>query len=249
MIIDNPGAQHIPELRRIWAQAFGDSEAFLDSFFETGFSYERCRCVLQGNVPVAAVYLFPCQWQEKKIAYLYALAVEKDHQKQGLSRLLLTDTHAMLRRNGYAGAIMEPASESLRQYYERLGYRRFGGRQTMEASASDVAVSVFQLGCLGYEQSRRQLLPDNGVLQEGAFTALLATQADFYGGDGFVAAVSKEQPMVLEFLGDERKIPGLLAALQWQSGEVRLPGGEATGVYLDFSGDSALPDYFGLPMD
>ena len=249
MIIDNPGAQHIPALRRIWSQAFGDSEEFLDCFFETGFSYERCRCVLQGNEPVAAVYLFECRWMEKRIAYLYALAVEQQHQKQGLSRLLLTDTQAMLQRIGYAGAIMEPASESLRGYYESLGYRSFGGRRTLQVLAAENPIPFSRLGVLGYEQSRRQLLPDNGVLQEGAFTALLATQADFYGGDGFVAAVSKEQPRILEFLGEEKKIPGLLSALQWPKAEVRLPGGESTAVYMDFSDEKALPAYFGLPMD
>lgn len=249
MIIDNPGLQHIPALRHIWAQAFGDSEEFLDCFFEAGFSCERCRCVLQGNEPVAAVYLFDCRWQEKKIAYLYALAVEKSHQKKGLSRLLLTDTHARLQQGGYAGAMMEPASESLRRYYESLGYRSFGGRHTLQVLAAENPVRVSKLGVLGYEQTRRQMLPDSGVLQEGAFTALLDTQADFYSGDGFVAAVSETEPVILEYLGDESKIPGLLRALHWEQASVRLPGGEPTAVYMDFSGETALPSYFGLPMD
>lgn len=249
MIIDNPGPQHISALRRLWIQAFGDSEEFLDSFFAAGFSYDRCRCVLQGNEPVAVVYLFECQWQEKKLAYLYALAVEKSHQKQGLSRLLLSDTHAMLQRLGYAGAIMEPATESLRGYYERLGYRRFGGRHTLQFSAGQESVSASKLGQLGYEQARRQMLPSNSVLQEGTLTPFLHTQAEFYGGAGFVAAVSKEEPMVLEFLGDTGKIPGFLRFLQWEQAPVRLPGGAPTAVYMDFEGDTPLPYYFGLPMD
>ena len=248
MIIDNPSPRHIPALRRIWQQAFGDSDVFLDAFFETGFSYNRCRCIFRENEPVAAVYLFDCQWQEKKIAYLYALAVEESHQKQGLSRLLLADTHAWLQQRGYAGAIMEPASQSLRVYYRRLGYRSFGGRKELEFTAGDFPSAAVTLGELSYEQSRQQFLPINAICQEGAFTKMLHTQAEFYGCNHFVAAVSREEPRILEFLGDEKYIPGFLNQLNIKKAAVRLPGGEETAVYLSFTGEE-LPAYFGLPMD
>lgn len=248
MIIDNPSPRHIPALRRIWQQAFGDSDTFLDTFFETGFSYDRCRCVFRENEPVAAVYLFDCQWYGKKVAYLYALAVEKSHQKQGLSRLLLADTHAWLQQIGYSGAVMEPATESLTVYYERLGYHRFGGRSEQEFSAGKLPAAAIQLGDLGYEQARDRLLPDNAIRQEGVFTKTLHTQAEFYGCEDFVAAVSREEPRIYEFLGDIRYIPGLLSQLNIKKAAVRLPGGEPTAVYLSFSGED-IPGYFGLPMD
>lgn len=249
MIIDNPSPKDIPVLRRIWQQAFGDTDEFLDSFFETGFAFDRCWCVFQGKEPVAAVYVFPCGWQEKNVAYLYALAVEKSHQKQGLSRLLLSDVHTKLHRAGYAGAIMEPATESLRRYYETMGYRSFGGRKDCEFTAKDPAQSVTKLPPLAYELARRTLLPAGGITQEGAFTAMLQKYAICYGGDGFVATVSMEEPFVLEFLGDERKIPGFLKTLQIERAKVRLPGGQPTAVYLDFVGKEELPTYLGLPMD
>ena len=248
MIIDNPSPQHIPALRRIWQQAFGDSDEFLDDFFQTGFSYDRCRCIFRENEPVAAVYLFDCRWQKKKVAYLYALAVEQNHQKQGLSRLLLADTHAWLQQNGYAGAIMEPASESLRTYYERLGYRRFGGVTEQEYVAGETPAEAVLLGDLSYEQARDRLLPPDAIRQEGAFTQMLHTQAEFYGDEDFVAAVSRKEDCIYEFLGDEKYIPGLMKQLNMEKAAVRLPGGEKTAVYLGFSGEE-LPTYFGLPMD
>ena len=248
MIIDNPSPGDLPALRKIWKQAFGDGDEFLDAFFETGFSYNRCRCVFLENEPVAALYLFPCQWQGNSVAYLYALAVEVNHQKQGFSRLLLADTHAWLQQNGYAGAIMEPASESLRTYYERLGYRSFGGRTEQEYLAGTAPAEVVQLGDLGYEQERSRFLPENAVRQEGVFTKMLHTQAEFYGGEDFVCAVSKETPMVCEFLGNRERIPAVLKQLGMQKAAVRFPGGKPTAVYLSFSGEE-LPTYFGLPMD
>ncbi len=249
MIIDNPGPEHILALRQIWKQAFGDSDEFLNNFFETGFAYDRCSCVLQEDEPVAAVYLFDCGWQEKKVVYLYALAVEQSHQKQGLSRLLLASTHAKLHQQGYAGAILEPATDSLRQYYERLGYRCFGGRQTEYFTAREPAVAVMELPRLSYEQSRRKFLPSGGITQEGAFTDMLQKQAICYGAEDFVATVSREEPVILEFLGNRSKLPGLLKTLGFEQAAVRLPGGQPTAMYLDFAGEEALPTYFGLPMD
>ncbi len=249
MIIDNPSPQHIPALRKIWKQAFGDTEEFLDSFFQVGFSCSTCRCVFREGEPVAAVYLFDCCWQEEKLAYLYALAVEKSHQKQGLSRLLLADTHAWLQQQGYRGAVMEPATETLKAYYQRLGYRPFPAYQEKAYSAGDEALPCVALGQLGYEQARRQLLPEGGIAQEGVFTQLLNTQAELYGGQGFAAAVSRQEGLILEFLGDPAQIPGFLKALGVEKAAVRTPGGEKTAVYLDFSGKDELPSYFGIPLD
>ena len=119
----------------------------------------------------------------------------------------------------------------------------------MEVKAHGPAAEITQLAELSYGLLRNKLLPPGGISQEGAFTALLYKQAHFYGGDGFVAAVSREAPLVLEFLGDPDRIPGFLQRLQMQKASVRIPGGSATTVYLDLTGQEQLPSYFGLPMD
>lgn len=249
MIIDNPSPEHLPVLRRIWQQAFGDSDSFLDSFFETGFAFERCRCIFLKSEPVAAVYLLDGMWETRKVAYIYALAVEEAYRGQGLSRLLLTDTHGALQREGYAGVVLEAASESLQTYYQRLGYQLFGSRQEKTVCWGKEAVDCSQLGCLGYEQKRRQLLPPGGITQEGAMTEFLQTQAELWGGDGFVAALSRQEPMVLEFLGDVQKLPGFLRARNLPKATVRLPGETASSMYLRLDGKPETPAYFGLPMD
>ena len=249
MIIDNPRAEHLIALRRLWQQAFGDSDAFLDEFFEKGFAFDRCRCVFREGEPVAAVYRFDGAWQERKIAYLYALSVAESHRGQGLSRLLLADTHAALRQMGFAGVVLEPATQSLREYYSRLGYREFGSRQERKIRSSAEPASVAELGLLGYEQARKKLLPQNGICQAGALTEFLQTQARLMGGDDFVAAVSRREPYVIEFLGNQNRIPGLLRVLNMEEAVVRLPGGTATSMYLSLNENSDLPSYFGLPMD
>ena len=249
MIIDNPRPDHIPALKNLWKQAFGDDDAFLDCFFSAVFSCDRCRCVFSEAEPVAAVYLFDAQWQKQKLSYLYALTVKQSHRGQGLSRLLLADTHSKLQLAGYSGAILEPATPLLKAYYEKLGYRLFGARQEQTFYAADAALPAQKLGVLGYEQAKQALLPSNAVTQNGTMTEYLALTADLYGGEGFVAAVSKEGAFVPEFVGNREKIPGFLKAAGLEKATVRLPGDQKHAMYLDFTGKPALPGYFGLTMD
>ena len=76
MIIKSPEQKDIPQLRQLWRQAFGDTDAFLDIFFSTAFSPERCRCVLADGA-VAALYWFSCQSDGQPLAYLYAVATSQ----------------------------------------------------------------------------------------------------------------------------------------------------------------------------
>ncbi len=45
----------IADLRRLWQQAFGDSDETLDAFFATGFSPDRCHYIAEQGVPVSAL--------------------------------------------------------------------------------------------------------------------------------------------------------------------------------------------------
>ena len=47
MIFESPDRGRIPALRALWKEAFGDTDLFLDGFFEYGFSPNRCRCVVK----------------------------------------------------------------------------------------------------------------------------------------------------------------------------------------------------------
>ena len=72
MTIDRPRVEQTSALRPLWQEAFGDSQAYLDSFFTLAFSPDRCRCMTEGNRVTAAVYWFDCSCGQDKIAYVYA---------------------------------------------------------------------------------------------------------------------------------------------------------------------------------
>ena len=251
MNIDRPRAQDIPALRRLWKQAFGDTDEFLDSFFRLGFDPRRCRCVFADGNPVAAHYWFDCTCDRRRLAYLYAVATEEAHRGQGLCRALMTHTHDMLRRDGYSTTVLVPGSPELFRFYQKLGYTAFGGVCRREVTAAPDAAAVRPADTKEYATLRHELMPKHGVKQEGAFLDVLADQLNLYAGDGFVlsAAVEEDRLLVQEYLGNPELAPGILTALGLKSGIFRTPGDEtpfAMGLSLD---GSPLPSYFGLALD
>ncbi len=249
MIIDAPALRHIPALRSLWQEAFGDTDAFLDGFFSQKF---HCRCVLAENSPVAVLYWFDCRWEDKPLAYLYAVATKKSHRGKGLCRRLMEDTHTYLQRLGYAGCILVPGSMDLFRLYEKLGYSLCACVSEYEATAAHSSIPLEQLTPEQYAQRRRALLPAGAVLQEGSMLELLSTYARFYAGENCLLVCFPEKDILIipEFLGDIETAPGILAALGYAKGQIRTPGSEKPfAMYRSLTTNPTAPRYFGLAMD
>lgn len=251
MTVDRPAESQYPALRSLWQQAFGDPDVFLDGFFATGFSPDRCRCIRWNDRLAAALYWFDCRWQGKKLAYIYAVATEADFRGKGFCRSLMEDTHAHLKKLGYAGAVLVPGSRELFGMYEKLGYRGFSPKLWQELPAAEPAVPIRALTAEEFAEKRPTFLPEGGVLQEGATLAYLSTFAGFYEADDCLFCGGGEEIFLFqEFLGDEKKIPGILAALQGKQGRVPCPGqGPDSAMYYPLTDEEEIPAYFGLALN
>ena len=252
MNINRPEARHLPGLRQLWKEAFGDTEAYLDIFFSIGFSPDRCRCITDGDQVQAALYWFDCTLEERKLAYLYAIATARSHRGRGFCQRLLENTHAHLASQGYAGALLVPAEPSLFDFYGRLGYRTIGTLQEHSRKAAGSPEPLRQLSPEEYALLRRQALPSAAVLQEGATLAFLAAQGAFYAGEGLLLAALKtgSAAFLPEYLGDPRRIPGVLKALGAAEGTIRTPGGDAPfAMGISFTEEPLPPTYFAFALD
>lgn len=250
MIIDKP--KSVRQLRLLWQQAFGDTDAFLDCFFSTGFSADRCRCVYEGNSLAAALYWFDCSWKGKKLAYLYAVATDRAFRGRGLCRKLMADTHDALKRAGYHGTILVPSQPSLFAFYEKLGYRACAAVAEFTCKAGEAPVPLQQIGPEAYQALRRQRLPENAVLQEDVTLDFLSTYATFYAGQALLLCAYAEegQLTVCELLGASSAAPGILKALGCEEGKFRSPGKEKPfAMYHPLTQDEAFPEYFGIALD
>lgn len=251
MTIDAPQPGQTRQLRQLWKEAFGDTDAYLDSFFSLAFSPDRSRCITEDGRVTAALYWFDCGCMGEKFAYLYAVATAKDYRGQGLCRQLMDHTHGHLRNLGYAGTILVPASEELRQMYEKMGYLPGTRISRLTCPAGSSAASLRVLDRAEYERRRLELLPSGGVVQGGPMTALLADQMGLFGGDDFLLAAWMEDGVLHaeEFLGDSSVAPGIVKALGAGKGIFCLPGeDEDFSMYLPLTDRCPKPGYFGISL-
>lgn len=251
MRFEYPMSQDVAALRRLWKQAFGDEDAFLDAFFSTGFDLRRCRMALVDGQLAGALYWLDCQLEGRKIAYLYAVATDMAHRGRGVCHRLMEDTHAVLERQGYSGAILVPGEERLWRFYGRMGYEPCTKIRTVDCDAGGQPVALRRIDVEDYALFRRQRLPEKGLLQEGPSLAFLAAQAVFYEGEGILLAVRREEGRLfaLELLGDPSDAPRIVAALGAQLGRFRCCGeGDWFSMYRSFDGAQA-PGYLGFAFD
>lgn len=243
MRADYPRPEQTDGLRRLWKEAFGDSDAFLDTFWDTAFAYDRCRCITLDGEIAAALYWLDCRCAGAPMAYIYAVATAKIHRGKGLCRALMEDTHSHLRALGYAGCILVPGEKELFSMYEKMGYACFSGmdERTVEAAAP---VTLWEIDADEYAALRKACLPPHGVVQDGI--AFLASYARLYAGEDFLLAATPE--MGLELLGNTAAAPGILGALGKKSGRFRVPGTGRFAMYHPLT-DTPTPGYFGLAFD
>ena len=242
----------IKALRSLWGQAFGDTEEFMDGFFRAGFCEDRCRFIEREGKLATALYWFDCLWENKKVAYIYGVATDKAFRGQGLCRRLMEDTHKHLQAAGYVGAALVPAGAGLGEMYGKMGYRGFCPMESKTVSAGDAPADVRRILPEEYAQLRVQRLPAGSIQQGQDTLAFYATYGEFYrcGHGIFCAARENETLYIQEFLGNPESLPGIVAALDCSSAQVRLSGGDKNfAMYRSFTNEEELPAYLGLTLD
>lgn len=252
MNIAAPAESMRPGLRRLWQIAFGDTEEFLDSFFDTAYAPGRCRCVTEDGKVNAALYWFDCGLEEAKLAYLYAVATDPACRGRGLCRMLMADTMDVLTAAGYQGALLVPQEEGLIRMYAGMGFTPCSGVREFHVLASDSGIPARRIGAEEYARLRRELLPMGGVIQEGENLRFLETQARLYAGESWTAAAAETDGMLWcpEFLGDPRLAPGLVKALGYREGSFRMAGNERPfAMFRPLAVDCPVPSYFGFAFD
>lgn len=256
MTIDAPRQSQIPELRRLWQEAFGDTEEFLDAFGRTAFHAGRCRVAVTDSIVAAALYWFDCLHMGKPVAYLYAVATAEAYRGRGICHELMEDTHRHLAGQGYKGVILVPGSKELIRFYEGMEYRVCSTIREftcIAAARNEESVSLRSIDKAEYAQLRKELLPEGGVVQENENLDFLQTQAQFYAGPGFVLAAKQDGDRLtgVELLGDKAKVPGIVRVLGCKQGMFRVPGeGRDFAVYRPLTDNmSPAPTYFGLAFD
>lgn len=245
-------AEHIAALKHLWQQAFGDAPELIDSFLATGFSEDRCHYLMEDGRPVSVLYRFDCYLNGHKLAYIYAVATEKAHRGKGLARKLMEKTHAILKQQGYAGAILVPGSQSLFDFYSNMGYRKAATITEFPCTAADTPTPLFQISAREYAALRQAYLPQGGVVQEDSALDFFATYGAFYRGKDFLLAGVEQDGVFYarEFLGDTALCGNILCTLGLSQGVFRTPGANRDfAMYYPLQEGCPAPYYFGFALD
>ena len=238
----------IPGLKQLWKTVFGDPNAFIDAFFQTAYSPDRCRYDTRDGQIICALYWFDCSQDGRKFAYIYAVATDPAYRGQGLASRLLLETHQILKQQGYSGTVLKPAN-GLFPFYERLGYQTSCYVNSFTAEAGTSPARIHPLSPGEYAARRRELLPENAILQEGVTLDFLSVFAGFYAVDGGVFCVSREESEIIEYLADPNLIPAVLAALSLKTTKITTPGGDLPFVMYHPLDNNPAPGYLGLSLE
>ena len=252
MRIDYPMPNQIRGLRKLWQEAFGDGEEYLDLFFETGYAPTRCRCVTEGGQVAAMLYWLDMFCEGQKFAYIYAVTTAKTHRGRGLCRMLMEDTHKVLRSRGYYGAVLSPSDAGLVKMYGGMGYSPCGSIAQLRCEAGQTPATIRKVDRAAYNEKRNALLPEGGLVLGKAAAGFLAAQAEMYVGENCaLAALRTEEGLFgIELLGDAELAPDILKALNCETGIFRICGGENTfAMFCSLKQKAKMPAYLGIAFD
>ncbi len=226
----------IGAMKSLWCDTFGDPPELVDSFFEllpsmgTGFVAE-----LDGEVFGAAyvldAFLHLPDSSTKKIAYIYAVAVDDSVRGQGIGAEL---TRACMRSAWECSADIcctLPAEDSLYDWYKsRCGLTAASYCSYDNIAASAEISGIKRLSADEYGFLREDIL--RGKAHVGFYYGYLRFQEEIFisscGGffeyRGAIACgyIENDTLYVKEYLGDEPDfIPALCAALDAKSAVIR----------------------------
>lgn len=118
-----PFTAHIPTLKQLHKLAFGDSDAYIDFFFEQRFSPENCFLHFENGVPVGALYarIFRLRIQDKKVhvPFFTGIATHPDHRRKGIAAGLIRQATETYAARGYPLVLLHPFNVD---FYKKQGF-------------------------------------------------------------------------------------------------------------------------------
>jgi len=253
MTIEFPKSTDIKSLKALWKEAFGDTDEFIDLFFNTAFTKESALAVYDNEALVASLYWFDGSVANKKAAYIYGVATKKSQRGKGYSTSLLKRCHELLKGEGYSVVILAPADEGLFNFYGRLGYTECCFIDSYKCSASKKKTSLEKISAEEYLILRESFLPDNSLIFDNKRLHFLSSITDFYKSQDFIFAKSKDSATlrIIEFFGNECLIPDIIGTLVYTEATVRRYGKtKPFAMYLSLEETvKEIPEYLGFAFD
>lgn len=148
--IRNGTEQDLPEIRRLWAECFGD-DAFAGWFFLRLYDPNYLRVIEVDGAVVSMAFCFPrtlvLSGKEFSAWYLYGIATTRSARGNGYAKKLISACTAEARALGAELCFLIPAEPSLFAFYRGCGFDLVWERKTETCAVEpvDFAITVAQL--------------------------------------------------------------------------------------------------------
>ncbi len=258
-----PEKEHIPALKKLWADVFGDDEKVIDSFFENTFSVSKTVCAFYDNEPISVLYAIESAifYQEKEYSayYIYAVCTHPDYRGKGLMKHTFAFLEEIAKGRFISYFYLVPAEKSLFNLYGSLGFETAFSYTEAEVKAPEqVTESDFTLGVdyglykgLRLEEQKNPIV----VLGELGFDSFVPGQplggvfTISVGDKGYAVLEQQTDRLVAqELFGDEAAVlNGVFAYTKAEKIILRRPaekGGIPLGMLKSIDGSPILENGF-----
>ena len=125
-VIVRGSKKHLDKMKALWRDTFGDTDEFIDLFFEKFYRPRKTFLRFEGDTLVSMLFYMDLQvkldGRRLKTAYLYGVATKLTERRQGHFTALHNELLSELREKKYDIIITIPENDSLFSFYKELGY-------------------------------------------------------------------------------------------------------------------------------
>ncbi len=217
--IGYPEEKHVPDLKNLWADVFGDSQDVINNFFGKTSKNENVFCAFYGDEPVSVMYAVESniflQNAEYKAYYVYAVCTKKEHRGNSLMKKVFSFLESEARKRSVSYLFLVPAEESLFPLYESIGFSvAFVNKETL-IKKSESKTRSFSSRNLSYEEYKtlreKYINVPQAILSESGFNSFYApvgANMECVSLDEGYALYEKENGKVIihEFCGEKEVV-------------------------------------------
>lgn len=114
------------ELKSLWHACFGDSNEYVDLYFDSHDVSRHTMVFMDGERPISMLSLLPMTVVTRAgimpARYIYAVATKESYRGRGISTRMLDAAHRTMQALGVKLSVLVPASGELYNFYGRRGF-------------------------------------------------------------------------------------------------------------------------------
>ena len=114
------------EIRDLWHRVFGDDRVLIDDFLVRLYDATLCFTSKRETKVVSMLHVVPLQSEERKIAYIYAVATDEEWREKGIASQLINRALKSIDEDEYQYTVLIPSDSKTARFYTKFGFEHSG---------------------------------------------------------------------------------------------------------------------------